>query len=108
MAFLIPMLYKVLGKSAIGLANYLVGEGAVLLKDVPGKKHTNVQSIIFDKKMFTVAKAQKWLRNNKFKYTKVDKKLHTLRFRQIDPKVFKRFRTKKIANGISFVIGFKK
>jgi len=74
MAFLIPMLYKVLGKSAIGLANYLVGEGAVLLKDVPGKKHTNVQSIIFDKKCLLLLKLkngcaitnlniQKWTRN---------------------------------------------
>ncbi len=65
-----------------------------------------VQSILFDRKIWNITKAKNWLKMNKFKSKKVDVKTNTLRFRQINPKNFKRFRSKKITSSITFIIGF--
>jgi hypothetical protein len=70
------------------------------------KAKDNVQSVVFDKDMFTVAQAKAWLKKHKYKYGKVDKKANTLRFRQQDPETYSKYRTKRISDGILFVLGF--
>lgn len=66
-----------------------------------------VQSIIFDIDKFGLNDAIKWLLKHKRKITKVDQTHKTYRFRQKNPKNYKRFRIKKIADGIKFIYGFK-
>jgi hypothetical protein len=88
----------------------LLKKKKVLKKQIKGfpKTKDNVQSVVFDKDMFTILQAKKWLKEHGFKYGKVDKKLNTLRFRQMDPLTYKKYRTKKIIPGILFVLGFNK
>ena len=66
-----------------------------------------IQSVIFEKKKWNVEKSKKWLKLHKFKHGDMDEKEKTLRFRQIDPSKFKKFKTYKIEDkGITFVLGF--
>lgn len=73
-----------------------------------------VQSVVFDKDKFNVQQAKKWLKDNKYKSSKVDKQENTLRFRQEDPnkvekKGFTEYRTKDLENsGIKLIIVYKK
>ena len=55
--------------------------------------HSKVQSVLFNRKYFTIPAAVQWLTRNGFKHYKVDKTSRYLRFRQIDPKPNKRYRT---------------
>lgn len=66
------------------------------------------QSIIFFKTYgWTEAKAKKWLKMHDLHPIKhVDKKGTELRYRLIDPRVFRRFRILKLNNGIDIVLGF--
>ena len=54
--------------------------------------HSKIQSILFNRKYFTHYKAIQWLSQNGFKYFKVDKTDHYLRYRQFDPKSYKKYR----------------
>ena len=54
--------------------------------------HSKVQSILFNRKYFTIPVAIQWLSRNGYKHYKVDKTDHYLRFRQHDPKPNKRYR----------------
>lgn len=65
-----------------------------------------IQSVIFDNTRWNIPKAVKWLKENDMKHYKVDIKPRTYRFRQLDPKQFKKYRTKTTAKGITFIIGF--
>lgn len=66
-----------------------------------------IQSVIFEKKKWTVEKAKKWLKLHKFKYGDIDEKEKIIRFRQIDPSKFKKFKTHKIKDkNITLVFGF--
>lgn len=47
---------------------------------------TVIQSILFDKKIWTVARAVAWLHNNTYKVKKVDETLNFYRFRQRTPR----------------------
>ena len=69
-------------------------------------ENSKVQSIIFKKSEYSLEEAKDWLKKNGYKYSKVDEKESTYRFRQIDPDKFNNFRTKKTSSGISFVLGF--
>lgn len=70
---------------------------------------TEVQSIIFDKSMYSVTEAKKWLRDNSFVAPKVDKTDRYLRFRQKQPSYFDEssFRTIPFGKntGIKAIIG---
>lgn len=68
---------------------------------------SEVQSIIFDKDIFTKDRAVSWLKDHDFKASKFDEKEETFRFRQQSPKLFTRFETKSLTNGIQAIIGFK-
>jgi hypothetical protein len=71
-----------------------------------------VQSIIFDKDVFTPRKAKKWLISSGYKAPKMDETAHYLRFRQVSPTEVKRqgygnYHTKPIGNGdIKLVIAY--
>jgi succinate dehydrogenase flavin-adding protein (antitoxin of CptAB toxin-antitoxin module) len=67
---------------------------------------SEIQSLIFDKSKFTADQARKWLEKNKFKHSKIDETENSFRFRQKDPNLFDRFRTKRFKPGINAVIGF--
>jgi hypothetical protein len=75
-----------------------------------------IQSVIFNKKHWTKARAEQWLKNNNYKtsfYGKgVDETPNFYRYRQMAPSRFKNYITKKLKkskshkdNGIQLVIG---
>ena len=70
-----------------------------------------LQSIVFEKDHFTKRGAEKWLDNNGYKKTyhgkTVDETKHTYRYRQLSPRLFEHFITKKMAIGIMFIYGKK-
>lgn len=67
---------------------------------------SEVQSIIFKKDNYSLGDALKFLRENNFRAIKIHETQQSYRFRLKDPSKFNKFRTKKIAKGLSFVIGF--
>lgn len=66
-----------------------------------------IQSIIFDRKKWTLERAKKWL-DKHFYRDDPDIKENHYRFRQIEPNKFKSFRTMDIGDGISFILGFSR
>jgi len=72
------------------------------------KRSTQTQSIIFDRKKWTVEKAQKWLKDHKKKVSKVDTTADYHRFRQLPANGFDKttFRTIPLggASGIKAII----
>ncbi len=77
-----------------------------------GIKSTQIQSVIFKtngSNKWNPQKANKWLKDNKFKPIKgVHKTINSLRYRLVDPKCFKAFSTKVTKDDISLVVGFSK
>jgi len=69
---------------------------------------SEIQSVIFKKRYWTPERAINWLLKHKLRAYKMDRRTRFLRFRQKDPKLFKRFVTKKLKPSIYVVIGFKK
>lgn len=72
---------------------------------------SNIQSVIFNKHLFSIQKAQNWLKAHNLKLLKgkhVDTTLNFHRFRIRSPLQFRRFITKKIQPGIEIIIGFYK
>lgn len=63
-----------------------------------------VQSVLFDKTKWTLVSAKQWLKLHGFKVPAVDETLAKYRFRQSPPKRGARTITKRIKNGISFII----
>jgi len=75
------------------------------------KQKTIVQTLILDRKKFKTPKvAAQWVTDNKFNASKIDVTDTSYRFRQIDPSRFKpsSFRTIKLTDGVSAVIGLLK
>jgi hypothetical protein len=68
---------------------------------------SEVQSIVFNKNNFDLEKSLKWLMEHDFKINKVDEKENSFRFRQQDPKKYKKFITKSPSRGVNLIIGFK-
>jgi hypothetical protein len=81
-------------------------KNALYQHDKPKHPHGNVQSVVFAKKDWTIPRARKWLHDHGFICPKVDIEANTIRFRQVDPKMFSGFFTKKLGDGIELVIGF--
>lgn len=70
---------------------------------------SEVQSIVFDKSEWTKTQAVTWLKKHNFK-TSVDETRESLRYRQHDPRSYKRFITKHEKHRtktITLIIGFK-
>lgn len=66
---------------------------------------TKIQTLIFDKNVFTKAKATAWAKKHQFNYS-VDEKENTYRMRQIEPSEFDKdtFRTIDLTKGVQAVI----
>lgn len=73
-----------------------------------GKKKTNVQSIIFDKKYWTIPRAKQFLQDKHYVAPKVDETANFLRFRQFTPNKNKAYITKpsKKFPSVRYVIEF--
>lgn len=71
--------------------------------------NSDIQSVIFKKKFWTLPESIKWLKDHNMK-TNLDEKTQTYRFRQTEPEQYTKFRIIKehSENGklIEFVIGF--
>lgn len=75
----------------------------------PISKHKNVQSIIFEKELWTPFRAEKWITDHGFSTDYgMDEKHNTLRFRQFNPIEPGRFRTlsRTLPEGIKFVLEY--
>jgi len=70
------------------------------------KTHTQIQSVLFKRPEWKLSECKKWLKKHGFK-TSVDKKPEHFRFRQLEPEMFNKYRTKKIGDNIEFIIGIK-
>jgi predicted RNA-binding protein with EMAP domain len=67
-----------------------------------------VQSILFNNKKYTSTTAKAWLTKHNVKPIKpVHKTIDNLRYRILDPKKFKSFKTKKLNNNITLILGTK-
>lgn len=69
-------------------------------------RSTVVQSLIFDKGVFTKASARRWAKEHGFSSTGLDEKENTYRLRQHDPHDFSRgtFRTIEMTDGVMGVV----
>lgn len=74
-----------------------------------------VQSILFNKKVVPYFDAISYLKENGFKYSKVDETTNYFRFRQFDPERYKKYAhdigksvkyTTRVVGPIEFVIAF--
>ena len=75
-------------------------------------KTHRVQSVIFNKKQWTIPRARKWLKENNYIYSDVDKKVNFIRFRQIDTDTIDKdiysYTTHRLPDGIELIIAYKK
>lgn len=67
---------------------------------------SDVQSVLFDRREFTITQAKAWLRKEGFKVSYLVSKPDFYHFTQGDKSRFKRFRNKRIAKGIELLIGY--
>ena len=65
-------------------------------------RHTEIQSIGFPKRLFTLAKAERWIKKHGFKIKTIEITTHFYHFRQFEPNRKKKFRTEKLPNGVEF------
>lgn len=72
------------------------------------------QSVIFNKKNFTLGQAKSWIKRNNFKQSfrnynnkKPEETKHYWRFRQEAPNKYKNYYMKKVREGVFYVIGRK-
>src|SRR5262249_29848185 len=56
-------------------------------------RKSEVQSVLFDKHLFTLVQAREWLRDHEFKVPAVDEQKGFYRFRQREPGRYKEFST---------------
>jgi hypothetical protein len=70
----------------------------------------NIQSIIFERNLFTPTQAKKWIQDHGYKtlfYGKIaDITEDYIRYRQQSPKKYKTYRTKQISKGIKLILGY--
>lgn len=68
---------------------------------------STIQSIIFDRKYWSSIEARKWISKHNLRPIKpAHLTKNKIRFRLEDPKLFNRFRIKRLPNNIELVIGF--
>lgn len=66
-----------------------------------------VQAILFDKDLYSLSDAEKWVDNHGFVPLKPGKlEGNYYRFRILDPEELDRFRTKEVTQGIKFIFGW--
>ena len=65
---------------------------------------TEIQSIIFNKDIFSRTTARDWLIAHKYKHDNMRYTTNHIRFRQAPPKMNAKYYTKKISEGIEFIL----
>lgn len=65
-----------------------------------------IQSVLFNKKHYTIPSSRKWLREHDMKENKVHITDENYRWRQVEPNPRKKYRIGKINKGIKFVYMF--
>jgi len=91
---------------ANGYFDGIAGETRRLVASNPaGPRSMKVQSLLFDREVWTVASAKKWARSHNFRATKTDVTDDYIRLRQAPPGRFKVLRTKTFGRGIKAVVG---
>jgi hypothetical protein len=63
-----------------------------------------IQSVIFNKKFWTIRSASKWLLDHKLKVLKIDDTKNYYRFRQLTPDYKKEFYTLNLNNNVKLII----
>lgn len=66
----------------------------------------HVQTLILPKSDFTKAQARAWAKSRGFTIDFIDVKANTYRIRQVSPRNFRRFASKKLPNGVVIVTGY--
>jgi hypothetical protein len=66
---------------------------------------TSVQSLVFEKRHFTVASAKSWAKNHGYVYSKVDVTTNSIRLRQHSPSVYRPVGSTYFKRGLLAVIG---
>lgn len=69
-----------------------------------GLEHPNVQSVLFQRPMWSITQAKRWLKRHDFKKYDVDIKENHYRFRQIEPEPQFTYITEDADNGVQFII----
>lgn len=70
---------------------------------------SEVQSVIFKKRYWTITRARQWLKRHGFRHDyKVDIKPNFYRFRQTPPSRYRRYIIKHAKPSVELVIGFFK
>jgi predicted nucleic acid-binding Zn-ribbon protein len=97
------------------IALYKSAEGAPVEKSTEGVQFnigfpedgsgSEIQSVVFDSSKWDVEKAKEWLKKHNLKVSKVDETENTLRFRQKDPALYKRFRMVTPGEGVAKCLG---
>ena len=67
--------------------------------------HENIQSVLIDKRVYSLAQAINYINLHGYKLKKIDETTNFYRFRQLDPGLFKKYFIKDLRNGIKLVIG---
>ncbi len=90
----------------------VVVHGVGRIREVPAdpveKKYRTIQTILFDKGLWTPIKAESWLERNDFKHDSFDDKKHFYRYRQFTPFEGGDFRTftRNLPEGVEFVMEY--
>ena len=67
---------------------------------------SDIQSVIIDKRLFSLAQAINYINLHGYKLKKIDETANYYRFRQLDPELFKKYFIKDLHNGVKLVVGF--
>ncbi len=68
---------------------------------------SEIQSILFDRNIWTLKEARRWLKEHDFQYRIYERTKNYYRFPQLPVENFERFRIKDFGKGIKAVIGFE-
>lgn len=67
---------------------------------------SDIQSVIIDKRSFSLAQAINYINLHGYKLKKIDETANYYRFRQLDPELFKKYFIKDLHNGVKLVVGY--
>jgi hypothetical protein len=77
-------------------------------EDLNKAANTAVQSVLIPRSRYSESEARAWLKEHGYRSGKIDVTDKYYRFRQAEPGLFSRMRTKGVSGGIKLIIGWKK
>ncbi len=66
----------------------------------------NIQSVLIDKRFYSLTQAINYINLHGYKLKKIDETTNFYRFRQLSPKLFKKYFIKDLHNGVKLVVGY--